>query len=98
MDRQQVAFLVFECLATLNRERPPADQLPVAETTALLSETSTLDSLGFVSFVTDLEDRILTQTGEDFMLASAAMSPSDNPFRTVATLIDHITAQLPAKP
>lgn len=94
MDRAQILTVVCECLASLNRERAADQQIPVSETTALLADGSKLDSLAFVSFATDLEDRLVAATGRDLMLAAAALSSEENPFRSVATLVDHIVRRL----
>jgi acyl carrier protein len=93
-DRNQITKLIFECLEALNLERAPNEQIQISEKTALLSDNSTLDSLAFVSFSTDLEDRLLELTGKDLMLATAALSATDQPFRSVAALADFITTKL----
>ena len=94
MERPAVLQLIFECIASLNTERAPSEQLALDEKTELLSESSTLDSLGFVSLVTDLEERIQVQTSKDVMLATAAMDTENNPFRTVGKLADFILDEL----
>ena len=94
MTRDEIRLLVFDCLASLNAEREADAQIPVDDSTELLSERSRLDSLGFVSFSADLEDRLAARTGRSLMLASSALDGSENPFRSVRTLIAHIEAEL----
>ena len=78
-------------LDSVNSERPAEDQIPVTDETALLGRDAALDSLAFVTFVADLEERLLGTTGRDFVLVGEAVaSGGKHPFRSVAALADHI--------
>src|SRR3990170_741070 len=55
-----------------------------------------LDSLGLVTLVVDLEERIRDELGVSVTLASErAMSAKRSPFLTVASLADYVVASLP---
>lgn len=52
---------------------------------------SSLDSMGLVSFLADLEFRLAEEFGRELVLASEqAMSRSRSPFRTVTALTEYI--------
>ena len=88
--REQIFDLICGCLEALNQERAPEDQIEISKDTLLLADDSTLDSLAFVAFSTDLEDRLTTLTGEDFTLVAIALSSGQNHFHSVETLTDYI--------
>ena len=78
-------------LETVNSERSAEEQIAIADETALLGREAALDSLAFVTFVADLEERLRGSTGEDFVLVGEAVaSGGKHPFRSVAALADHI--------
>ena len=66
----------------------------VANTTVLLGMGSQLDSLGFVTFITDLEERLIDETGNDdlyFTLDDIEGFNMDNPNLTVGIFVDYMT-------
>lgn len=96
MTRDQVLALTRDCLDVVLRERPVGERIAITESTELLSDDSPFDSLEFVSFSTDLEGRLSRMTGRDLALVATALSDEANPFRTVGSLVDHITRRLQA--
>jgi len=93
MQRERIVNIIFACLDTLNQERESHEQIKLSEDTELLSDNSDLDSLAFVSFSTDLEERLYTIESIDLMLAGSALNVENNPFRSVRTLADYISAR-----
>ena len=57
LKRTEILDLIEQCLTALNAERPDDDPIPIGEGTPLLGGESQLDSLAFVAFVADLEER-----------------------------------------
>ena len=71
-------------------DKLPAD--PVGESTRLIGSEAVLDSLGLVTLVIDLEQRLEEQHGMSLVLADdRAMSQGNSPFRTVQALTDYIS-------
>ncbi|MGX3097353.1 hypothetical protein [Helicobacter sp. 23-1046] len=71
----------FECEALAN---------PNAET-AIYGNNGGLDSLGLVSFITDLEQSLSDELGIEVILADEkTMSMRNSPFKDVATLTQYI--------
>lgn len=74
--------------------RPELKELP---TTRLIGTNSALDSLGLVSFLVNLEEKIETKTGKTVSLTSEdAMSQKNSPFRNLETLAQYIEKVLSA--
>jgi acyl carrier protein len=81
--RQAVASLVAETL-----ESVAPDDAGVDESTVLLGR---LDSLGLVTLIVDLEERLQDELGLPVALGTErALSQRHSPFRTVGTLTDYI--------
>jgi hypothetical protein len=90
LKRTNVLDLIRQCLEGLNAERSGEDQIPIGEDTPLLGGESQLDSLAFVAFVADLEERLMDSTGRDFVLVGELDASESHPFRNVSTLADRI--------
>jgi acyl carrier protein len=69
---------------------PPAT---VTEETVLVGNDAVLDSLGVVSLIVEVEQRVEGSHGISVTLANdKAMSQKNSPFRTVGVLTDHVLA------
>ena len=68
IDRTAAAHLIEETLDSLARSGLLETKIAVTGQTVLLGSGAELDSMGFVTFVTDVEDRIQRQTGQDLYL------------------------------
>lgn len=91
LDSQVIESIIFSAIAALNAERDPGDQIPASPETALFGVDAVLDSLSFVSLVTDVETTLNVDHGLDISLADdRAMSRAQSPYETVATLRDYI--------
>jgi len=97
LKRADVLDLIRQCLEGLNAERPEDDQIPIGEDTPLLGGESQLDSLAFVAFVADLEERLQASTGRDFVLVGEFEASESHPFRDVSALTDRIV-EMAAEP
>jgi len=91
LSSEQIESIIFEAIAALNAERPPDDQIPASSATALFGVDAVLDSLSFVSLVTDVETSLNVDHGLEISLADdRAMSRPQSPYDSVATLRDYI--------
>ncbi|MEM8815854.1 MAG: acyl carrier protein [Pseudomonadota bacterium] len=65
--------------------------------TRLFGDDGLLDSMGLVSLVIAVEQSIEDEYGQVVALADEkALSQSNSPYRTVATLVDYAHSQMPA--
>jgi acyl carrier protein len=91
LTREEIESIIFGAIAALNAEREPGDQIPASKDTALFGVDAVLDSLSFVSLVTDVETSLNVDHGLDISLADdRAMSRPQSPYESVATLTDYI--------
>jgi len=86
-----VDMIIFRALEALNAERDPEDQITVSSATPLFGVEAALDSLEFVSLITDVEASLNLDHGLDISLADdRAMARAQSPYATVETLRDYI--------
>lgn len=80
----------LEGVLTLEEKRPAK---PLSEETPLLGPGAVIESIGLVSLLADLEQRLERELGAPVTLASElAFSQKRSPFRTVASLAEYIGA------
>ena len=86
-----VDAVIFQALEAVNLEREPDDQVSISSSTALFGVDAALDSLEFVSVITDVETAINVDHGLGVSLADdRAMTRPLSPYTTVTTLRDYI--------
>lgn len=91
LTNDRIESIIFGAIAALNAEREPDDQIPASSETALFGVDAVLDSLSFVSLITDVETSLNVDHGLDISLADErAMSRPQSPYESVATLRDYI--------
>ncbi len=91
IERSQAYQIVLDSLneVFLQAGTPAPEQL--AEETVLVGKDAVLDSLGVVSLIVEVEQRVEGGHGVSITLANdKAMSQKNSPFRTVGVLTDHI--------
>ena len=68
MTYENAVTLIRETLASLVRSGIIQDDISAEESTSLLGRNSVLDSIAFVTFITELEDRVSRVKGQEFFL------------------------------
>jgi acyl carrier protein len=97
LTRDEIESIIYGAISALNAEREPDDQIQASPRTALFGLDADLDSLSFVSLVTDVETSLNVDHGLDVALADdRAMSRPQSPYDTVSTLTDYIVELLEA--
>ncbi len=82
---------IFRALEAINSEREPDDQVAISTETTLFGMDAALDSLEFVSLITDVETTMNVENELGISLADdRAMSRPVSPYSTVTTLRDYI--------
>jgi len=94
MIARNIAFdIVLESLKEVfaqNGQSPPDN---ITDDTVLVGNDAVIDSLGVVSLIVEIEQRLETGHGVSVTLANdKAMSARSSPFRTVGVLTDHAVA------
>ncbi len=68
LEKHEVIALLQESLQSLRRSGIIETDIVVDTDTVLLGTGSSLDSIGFVTFVTDVEERLNRKTGKDLYI------------------------------
>lgn len=90
MDRSQIIATVLEAVEQANRSRVPGQQLQTSPDAALFGAPSSLDSLGLVALLIDIEEAFERQGHPIVLSDERALSQSRSPFRNVSSLADYI--------
>lgn len=92
IDKTAAVRLIEESLDSLARSGLLDAKISVSAETVLLGSGSELDSMGFVTFFTDLEDRIQQRTHQEhyLVLNEIAQFNIDRPELTVDALAQYI--------
>jgi hypothetical protein len=95
MDRDRVLHLVYEAIDVINQQLPAAKRLRKSPDTVIAGTGGVLDSLGIVTFVLTLEDKVGEATGASVQLLERDVLVEDSPLQTVRALTDYIVACQP---
>jgi len=91
---KKIIELISQSLRILNEEWQNPKLENVDGKTRIYGAEGSIDSLGLVMLIADLEDRLVAEYGKEIVLADEkAMSQKNSPFRTVESLGSYI-AQL----
>ena len=92
MTKQRVETVIIQSLQELNDVLNDKIVGPVIPETRIFGRKGVLDSMGLVTLITDLEERIEEEFGVSLILADdRAMSQEKSPFRTVGTLAEYVS-------
>ena len=90
MEKSAILELVFSAIDMTNCMREEHHQIPKTEETKLYGSNGSLDSMGLVAFLIDIEESFLDENLNITLSDERAMSQSRSPFRTVDTLVNYI--------
>jgi acyl carrier protein len=97
-NNEKVVQAVMEAIDQLNEHLPRENKLEKSVDTSLFGSGGRLDSLGLVSLVTTVEQKIEEHFGiTATLLEDIAGLEDGNPFKTVKTLADYATSVLEKK-
>ena len=89
---------IFGAIDEINGQLPKGKKIEKSINTALFGNGGKLDSLGLISLVTAIEQRIEEDLGMPVpILEEMEALENDNPFETIATLVDYIVFKLKKK-
>jgi acyl carrier protein len=92
MDRKTAVDVVMHCLREA-LEQSGAAVPELTEATVIVGKDAVVDSVGVVSLIVDVEQRLEMEHDVSVTLANdKAMSQKNSPFRTVGVLADHVCA------
>lgn len=95
VNEQEVLAVVLEVLAAVNASKPESEQFVPAPDTALVGQRSVLSSFELVTFILEVEARLLEECGLQITLTDdRAFSQARSPFRRPSALAAYIAARL----
>jgi acyl carrier protein len=87
----EVDGIIYKALEALNEERGADEQIVLSPSTGLFGVDADIDSLSFVSVITDVEASLNIDHDLDIQLADdRAMTRAQSPYDSVETLRDYI--------
>jgi hypothetical protein len=91
-DKNSAFIMLQDSLDSLARAGTIKESITLTEAMQLLGPDSLLDSIGFVTFVTDLEDRIQEKLGKEcyFVLNDIAQFNINNPILTAEVFASYM--------
>ena len=98
-NQENMEAVIIETLASLVRSGIIAAGTTFTEESVVLGKDSKLDSLGFVTFISDLEERLSDLKGEDVFLVLNDISDfnTNNPSLTVRILASYLESLMGAE-
>jgi len=90
MQRQEIQKIIFDAIEMTNNLLEDDKQIPISESTELYGDSGNLDSMGLVSFLTDVEESLQDHEVMISLSDERAMSQTRSPFRNVEALTDYI--------
>jgi acyl carrier protein len=90
-EREKIETAVFEAIDEMNAQLPKGIAIDKTLDAPLYGRTGKLESLDFVAFIVEVESKIQTALGIDFVLTDDnLLSKESSPFITVGSLIEHL--------
>ena len=79
--------LIFSSVKNLNKQQPPESKLKSKKNELLIAEKSNLDSLGLVTLLIIIEDKIKKDLNKKIVLVNDKLISVENtPFKTIDSL------------
>lgn len=96
MNVDRVREIVLDAMRAANLSRSPDEQLEVSGEAIIFGPGSSLDSLGLVALLIDIEETMAAEGCPITLSDERAMSQTRSPFRTVPRLVEYISSIAPA--
>tara|TARA_Y100001935_G_C16984700_1_gene350521 strand:- start:196 stop:483 length:288 start_codon:yes stop_codon:yes gene_type:complete len=91
MNIEKIQNIIFECLKEYAKNSPSEIKISDASNTAIFGSESSLDSLGLVTLLVEIEQNVEDKFGVEITIADEkAMSMKNSPFMNVETLSNYI--------
>src|SRR5258705_11663157 len=91
MDEQRLLAAIYGAIDSLNAQLPPGVSLEKSLESPLYGPSSKLESLDFVTFIMEVEEKVNEEFGVEVTIADEnLLSKEKSPFSTVRTLRDYL--------
>ena len=93
MDHDEALRIVYDAIDVVNQQLPASKRLPKSPDTIIAGAGGALDSLGIVTFVILLEEKLGEAFGTTVQLLDEQMLAEDSPFQSIGTLTHYIATR-----
>lgn len=89
--KEQITEILKEAIAELNEQLDDNEKIAFNDETRFIGSHACIDSMGFVTLVSIIEELISDKIGKNVQLVNEkAFSQKHSPFYSIATLTDYI--------
>ena len=89
--KEQITEILKEAISELNEQLDDDEKIAFNDETRFIGSHAGIDSMGFVTLISIIEELIADKTGKNIQLVNEkAFSQKHSPFYSVATLTDYI--------
>lgn len=94
MNIEESMQIIQETLDSLSNSGMMQEKIKVEKNTVILGKGSPLDSITFVIFITDLEERLCEKTGKDcyFVIDEIGSFDINNPYLSVDAIANYMVS------
>jgi len=93
MDHEQALQIVYDAIDVVNQQLPASRRLHKSPDTVIVGAGGSLDSLGIVTFVILLEEKVGEAFGTTVQLLDEQMLVEDSPFQSIGALTRYIATR-----
>lgn len=94
MDHKAIETVILQSIRQTNLARDPDQQLDASPDAPIFGPASSLDSLGLVALLMDIEEALQDQGCAVTLSDARAMSQTHSPFRDVPALVAYVAMVL----
>lgn len=93
--RERILSAVYSAVDDLNRQLPAGTRIEKTPDAALYGKAGKLESLDFVTFIMEVEEKVRAEFGVDVMITDEnLLSKEKSPFSTLGTLTEYLEGVL----
>ena len=91
----RIEDVVKEVIIDLNAWRNPTDQISYSDSLTLMGKNASIDSLTFITFITELEQKLSEKYGKNISLTDeSALIAEPSPYNSIKSLLGYIEKQI----
>ena len=93
--KEQIVEILKEAIEELNEQQKENEKVAFNDETRFIGSHACIDSMGFVTFISIVEELITEKIGKSIQLVNEkAFSQKNSPFYSIVTLTDYIETLL----
>ena len=94
-DQERILSAVYAAVDELNKQLPAGVSVEKSLDAPLYAKSGKLESLDFVTFIMEVEDKIRSEFGVQIVIADESLlSKEKSPFSTIRSLTEYLTELL----